>query len=83
LYYRQARYAEAIEILTIGSMKPFAYKASMLDMIGQAYEMQKEYKLAIKAYKEAMLSTLASHEMNIYSESIRRCKRKRWTVLLK
>jgi hypothetical protein len=82
LYYRQARYAEAIDILKAGSTKPFAYKTSMLDMIGQSYEMQKEFKLAIKAYREAMLSTLASHEMNTYSESIKRCRKKRWMVII-
>jgi len=82
LYYRQVRYAEAIDILSTGSTKPYANKTTMLDMIGQSYEMQREFKMAIRAYREAMLSTLASHEMNIYSESIKRCRKKRWKVLL-
>jgi len=82
LYYRQARYAEAIDILNVGSTKPFANKTSMLEMIGQSYEMLREYKMAIRVYREAMLSTLASHEMNVYSEGIKRCRKKRWTTIL-
>ena len=82
MYYRQGKYGEAIEILNVGVSKPFANKMAMLEMIGQSREMRREYKLAIKVYKEAMLSTLVSGEMNVYSESIKRCRRKRWSILL-
>lgn len=82
LYYRQGKYAEAIEILNAGVSKPLANRVGMLEMIGQSHEMRKEYGLAIKVYREAMLSTLVTGEMNVYSESIRRCRKKRWSILL-
>lgn len=82
MYYRQGKYGDAIEVLNSGVSKPFAHKVTMLEMIGQSYEMKREYTLAIKTYKEAMLSTLTSGEMNIYSESIKRCRKKKWRVLL-
>jgi hypothetical protein len=53
----------------------------MLELIGQAHEMKGEYKLAIKAYRDAMLSTLVSGEMNIYAEGIKRCRKKRWSSI--
>ena len=82
LYYKQGRYGEAVDVLADGQSKAFANKGAMLEMIGQSYEMRKEYKLAIKAYREAMLSTFVNGEMNVYSESIKRCRRKRWSTLL-
>ncbi len=82
LYFRQGKYKEAIEILAEGTKQPLANKAAMLEMIGQSHEMRKEYKQAIKAYREAMLSTLISGEMNVYSEGIKRCRKKRWSTLI-
>lgn len=82
LYVREAKYAEAIDVLNKGLTAQQANKAGMLDLIGQAYEMQREYKLAIKAYREAMLSTFATSEVNIFSDSIKRCRKKRWSKLL-
>lgn len=83
LYYRQARYKESIDICILGLEQPFSNKVVMYEMIGQSYEMMKEFKLAIRAYKDAMLSTLVSGEMNVYSESIKRCRKKRWTTFIK
>jgi pyruvate-formate lyase len=48
----------------------------MLEKIAQSHEMRKEYTLAIKAYKEAMLATMNTGEMNVYSASIKRCRKK-------
>ena len=81
LYFREAKYEAAIEILSTGLTKHGANKSLMLEMIGQSYELRKQYSLAIKAYREAMLSTLATHEMNVYSEGIKRCRKKKWTAL--
>lgn len=81
LYLRQGKYGEAIATLTEGLTKYGANKSVMLEMIGQSHEMRKEYKLAIKTYREAMVSTLATGEMNIYSDSIKRCRKKKWSTL--
>ena len=83
LYLRQGRYQEAIDILTTGLTKPQANKTSMLDIIGQSYEMLQEYGRAIKAYREAKLFSMSTGEMNIFSDGIKRCYRKRWASILK
>jgi predicted Zn-dependent protease len=82
LYFRKGDYKQAIGVLSEGLSKQGANRSSMYEMIGQAREMTKEYSLAIKAYREAMLSTLATGEMNIFSENIKRCRKKRWSTLL-
>lgn len=78
MYVGQGEYAKAIEILNQGLTRPQANKVGVLELIGHAHEMTGEYKLAIKAYREAMLSSVATGQMNIYSEGIKRCRRKRW-----
>jgi len=81
LYLRQEKYAEAIAILETGLTKPQANKAVMFDMIGQAYEMTRQYRLAIKSYKDAMLASMNTGEMNMYSASVKRCRTKRWKAI--
>jgi tetratricopeptide (TPR) repeat protein len=81
LYVRQGRYTEAIEILNSGLTQPQANKAGMLELIGQAYEMRQEYRLAIKAYRQAMLSSMTTGEMNMHSEGIKRCRKKKWASM--
>jgi predicted Zn-dependent protease len=81
LFIKNGKYSEAIKILNAGVTKPEANKSEMLEMIGQAYELQQEFKLAIKAYREAMLSTVATNEVTAYAEGIKRCRKKRWTTI--
>lgn len=81
LYMRQGKYDHAIEILNTGLTKPQANRVGMLELIAQAHEMKGEFKLAIKAYRDAMLSTLVSGEMNVYAEGIKRCRKKRWSSI--
>lgn len=81
LYIKTGRYSDAIETLRTGSMKPEANKSDMFDLIGQAYELKHEFKEAIKAYREAMLSTVATNEVTTYAEGIKRCRKKRWSAI--
>jgi tetratricopeptide (TPR) repeat protein len=83
LYMRQGRYDHALDMLNEGLKRPQANRSGMLELIGQAHEMRGEFKLAIKAYREAMLSTLVSGEMNVYAEGVKRCRRKRWSSMFK
>lgn len=82
LYVRQQKYGAAIDILDQGLMKPEANKAAMYELIGQAYEMRRDYASALRAYYQAMHSTFVSHEVNMYSESMKRCRKKRWSAML-
>lgn len=82
MYVRQGKYGEAIEILREGLTKPQANKAGMLDLIAQSHEMRQEYKHAIKAYREAMLASMITGEMNVFSEGVKRCRKKRWASIL-
>lgn len=81
LYVDEEKYDEAIDVLNGGLVQPQANKARMFELIGQAYEMQKEYKDAIKAYREAMLASADSYQSNTYSEGIKRCRKKRWSSM--
>jgi tetratricopeptide (TPR) repeat protein len=81
LYTDEEKYDDAIEVLAEGVKQPQANKAVMFDMIGKAFEMQKEYKDAIKAYREAMLASADSYRTNQSSEGIRRCRKKRWSSI--
>lgn len=81
LYVDKEKYDEAIEVLADGLVQPQANKARMYELMGQAYEMQKEYKSAIQAYREAMLSSADSYSSKTYSDGIRRCRKKRWSSM--
>jgi hypothetical protein len=50
---------------------------ALLEGIGQAYELQKEYRKAIKAYKAAILASVADQEVITLNAGIKRCRNKR------
>lgn len=82
VYIRMGRYSDAIRVLQDGIMEPQANKAAMYELVGQAYELKSELKLAIKAYKKAMMTSVIPHEVTMFSESIKRCRQKRWASLM-
>lgn len=81
LMIRLGKYSEAIQALEVGVTKPDAYRPSYWESIGRACEMKADYKKAIHAYKQALISTLASHEMTAYTEGIKRCRKKRLVLM--
>src|SRR5687768_6902045 len=50
LLSRAARYAEAIEYFRAGLTKPAANRTALLEGIAHAYELQREYRHAIRSY---------------------------------
>jgi tetratricopeptide (TPR) repeat protein len=79
LYIKHAKYNEAIAILEKGAWLPNANRYAFLDNIAQAYELNGEFKKAIKAYKTALKATVG-HESNVLIENIKRCRKKRITL---
>ena len=79
LLIRRCKYAEAIVYLEKGLQKPNANRLAFLESIAQAYELQREYKKAIKTYKAALAASIG-HESNTLMESINRCRKKRVTL---
>lgn len=82
LLIKVGRYNEAIAYLKQGVQKPNAHKVGFLEVIGQAYELNREYKNAIRAYRDASAASVASHEITNFSEGIKRCRRKKWAMML-
>lgn len=80
LYVRLGRYEEAAEVLQQGLTKNGANKMALYECIGQAYELKRDYAKAIKAYKEALVSTTGA-ETHALGESIKRCRKKRLTMM--
>lgn len=76
LLIRLKRYAEAVAILEVGSTKPEANLGVVWHLIGRAHELTSEYRKAIVAYRQAMVST-AGYDFDYLSEGIKRCKKKK------
>jgi tetratricopeptide (TPR) repeat protein len=80
LYLRNTRYNEALQYLEAGLTKTEANKVAILESIGRVHECMGSYKKAIKAYKQALLASMATFEINNLSEGIKRCRKKRIVV---
>lgn len=81
LYNRLGRYSEAIDCLRAGLTKPNTNKYALMSTMAQAYELRGDLRAAIKAYKEAMVTAVAEHEVNYLMEGVKRCRRKRMALL--
>jgi tetratricopeptide (TPR) repeat protein len=81
LLIRGGRYEEAAKYLKEGLAKPNAYRVGFLEAMGQAYELKGDYANAIKAYKEATLASVVTYELTNLLENIKRCKKKKWSML--
>jgi predicted Zn-dependent protease len=80
LLLRLGRPADALTYLEKGLMLSGSNASILWECIGRAHEMQMEYKKAIAAYKQALVASLVTHEMNALSEGIKRCRKKRWVL---
>jgi tetratricopeptide (TPR) repeat protein len=81
LCMRNSKYAEAISYFEQGLTKTNPNKVALLEGVGQAYELQKEYGKAIKAYKAAILASVADQEVITLNAGIKRCRKKRIVCL--
>lgn len=81
LMIRCWRYAEAIQYLRDGMQKPSANRSIFLEAIGQVYELRGDFREAIKAYREAMMTSVADQEVTNMSNHVARCRRKRWAAI--
>lgn len=77
LMNRAARYAEAIEQFRAGLTRPEANRASLLEGIAHAYEMQGEYRRAMRAYREAAMASVVDFEVDRLLNGAKRCRKKR------
>lgn len=82
LYIRLGRYSEAIAFLEKGLTKHQPNKVALLQHLAQVYELRGEWNKAIKAYKAAMLASVAEHEVANLRMNIYRCRKKRAMLFL-
>ena len=81
LLNQTGRYAEAIGYLRAGLAKPEAIRPSLMEAIAYAYELQGEYRHAIRAYKEAAIASAVDFEVDRMLRAAGRCRRKRFALL--
>jgi predicted Zn-dependent protease len=81
LLLREGRYAESVGYFKTGLTITGANMSIIWESIGRAYELQTNYKEAIAAYKQAMICSVVTHEMNSLNEGIKRCRKKRWVMM--
>ena len=80
LCIRIGRYADALSTLKNGLTKQNANKTAFLEGIAHVYELQRNFAEAIKAYKEALASSVGFETAN-FTEGIKRCRKKRWALM--
>ena len=81
LLNRAGRYAEAIDILNAGLLRPEANRIAMLEGIAYAYEVQGNYRRAIRAYRDAAKASVIDFEVDRLLNGVKRCRRKRIAAL--
>lgn len=80
LYIRMGRYTDALVNLEKGLTKQNVNRVAFLESIGHVYELKRDYRKAIKSYKEALASTVGFEVANL-TEGISRCRKKRWVMM--
>ena len=75
------RYAEAIEYFGKGLSKADAIRAALLEGMAHAYELQGDYRQAIRAYKDAATASVVDFEVDRMLKGASRCRRKRFALL--
>ena len=80
LYLKHARYSDAILCSQQGLAKSKAKDISLFTNLAQGYELTKAWNLAIKAYKDALTTSVADYEVNNLLAGIKRCRKKRMAL---
>lgn len=73
---QEEKYDEAIEVCTKGLTAKQANKSKLLEQVGQAYELKRKYRKAIRHYKDALSYSVEHWECRALEENIKRCRRK-------
>ncbi len=81
LYIRVGRYQDAVDILLQGLPVAGANRLAIIEYLAQAYELKRDYRRAIATYREALASSVGQNA-NTYSQSIWRCRKKKWAMVL-
>lgn len=81
LHSQAGRYSLALDWFARGLRRAGANRGALAAGMGWAHEMRGEYRLAIRRYKES-LAVSAGPEYESLRESIRRCRGKRWILML-
>jgi len=82
LYIRQGRYGDAMDCSEDGLVKCKSRRVSLLQYLASACELRKDWGKAIKAYKDALMESVAENESSGLHAGIKRCRRKRMMVFL-
>ncbi|WP_276372756.1 hypothetical protein [Chryseolinea sp. H1M3-3] len=77
LYIRQARYSDAIACSQSGLIKTKGNRVGLLQNLAYAYELRKDWRMAIKVYRDAMSASVAEYEVSNLVAGIKRCRKKR------
>lgn len=82
MFLNRGVYVEALGYLEQGVLKADAdNKVAFLECIGRAYELRGELTRAIRSYRAAMQVSADSYEFKRLTDGIRRCRKKRLTLL--
>lgn len=81
LLNQAGRYAEAIGYFRSGLTRPEAIRPALLEGMAHAYELQGEYRHAIRAYREAANASVVDFEVDRMLKAVSRCRRKRVAFL--
>jgi tetratricopeptide (TPR) repeat protein len=77
LMNRLGRYNESVAYFSAGLTKPGANRTALYEGMAYAYEVTGMYGEAVKAYKEAAISSTVDYEVDRLLKGVSRCRRKR------
>lgn len=82
MFLTKGVYVEALGYLEQGAIKADANnRVAFMEFIGRAYELRGELTKAIRSYRAAMQASADSHEFARLSDDIKRCRKKRLTLM--
>jgi len=77
LYMRQRRYSDAVAYSEAGLTKSKSNRVGLLQNLAAAYELRKDWRQAIKAYKDALMESVGDYEVTSLQAGIKRCRKKK------
>jgi len=75
------RYEEAIECFRAGLKARNPNRNALYEGMARAYEMLKQYRKAIRAYREAAAVAVDDYEVHRNLQSVKRCRKKRLALM--
>jgi len=59
-----------------------SHRVALFQNIASACELRKDWRRAIKAYKDALMESVAEYEVSNLQAGIKRCRKKRMVLFL-